>query len=159
MSAGKIEPKDASGAVLPPPIIFALVLMLGYGLHRMVPIVEVPGPARNYLGIFLIAVAVGLAGLSVCSFWRQKTTVDPYKPVASLVIAGPYRYSRNPMYVAVALLYLGIAAYFSIIWAVIVLPAALVAVHYGVVVREEAHLEGKFGRDYLNYKSRVRRWL
>ncbi len=153
------EAKDASGAILPPPAIFAIVLLISYGLQRGRPDEGLPEPLRFYLGLALIAVAIVLAGFCIRAFWRRKTSVDPYKPVTALVVEGPFRYSRNPMYVALALLYLGIAVYFGQVWALLLLPFALATVHYGVIVREESYLERKFGQDYLAYKSRVRRWI
>ena len=68
-------------------------------------------------------------------------------------------FSRNPMYIALTLLYLGIAIYFGLVWALLLLPFALATIHYGVIIREESYLERKFGEDYLAYKSRVRRWI
>ena len=153
------ESKDASGAILPPPVIFAIVLLISYGLQRGQPDESLPDPLRLYLGLALAVVAIVLAGLCIRAFWRQKTSVDPYKPVTALVVEGPFQFSRNPMYIALTLLYLGIAIYFGLVWALLLLPFALATIHYGVIIREESYLERKFGEDYLAYKSRVRRWI
>ena len=145
--------------MLPPPVIFAIVLLISYGLQRGRPDESLPEPLRLYLALGLAVVAIALAGLCVRAFWRQKTSVDPYKPVTALVVTGPFQFSRNPMYIALTLLYLGVAVYFGLVWAILLLPFALGAVHFGVIVREESYLEKKFGQEYLDYKSRVRRWI
>ena len=89
---------------------------------------------------------------------RARTNIDPYKPATALVTGGPYRFTRNPIYVAMTLLYVGAALSFRIIPALILLPIALLLLQFGVIRREERYLEAKFGDRYRQYRSRVRRW-
>lgn len=81
------------------------------------------------------------------------------KPVATLVVTGSFRFTRNPMYLSVTLLYCGLGVSLDLAWVILLLPLALVIVHYKVIVREEVRLERQFGQDYLDYKASVRRWL
>ncbi len=83
----------------------------------------------------------------------------PWRPTTALVVGGPFRFTRNPMYLGTTLLYIGIAILAQALWALVLLPFVLMIVQRGVIEREERYLEGKFGADYLRYKQRVRRWL
>ena len=81
------------------------------------------------------------------------------RPTTSLVFTGPYRWTRNPMYLAMLLLYIGIALLFDIVWALVLTPLVMLLVVRLVIRREERYLEGKFGEEYRQYKGRVRRWI
>ncbi len=81
------------------------------------------------------------------------------KPTNALVSSGPFRFSRNPMYVGLTLLYLSISLILNTAWPLVFLPGALLLMQFGVIKREETYLEGLFGQDYRQYRARVRRWL
>jgi protein-S-isoprenylcysteine O-methyltransferase Ste14 len=85
--------------------------------------------------------------------------VSPYKPTSALVVDGPYRYSRNPIYLADALIYIGISVVIDTLWPILLLPIALAVLQQGVIAREERYLERKFGDQYRQYQASVRRWL
>jgi protein-S-isoprenylcysteine O-methyltransferase Ste14 len=105
----------------------------------------------------LVSLPLALATLRVLS--RAHTPVDPTKPTTALVTEGPFRYSRNPIYVALTLLYVGVALLINALWILLlVVPAGLV-LRYGVIAREEAYLTRKFGDAYRHYTAQVRRWL
>jgi protein-S-isoprenylcysteine O-methyltransferase Ste14 len=87
------------------------------------------------------------------------TPTNPYKPVSHVVTQGPFRYTRNPGYLAMATIYMGVTSLANALWAVLLLPVALIVVQRGVIEREERYLERKFGEEYLRYKAQVRRWL
>ena len=87
------------------------------------------------------------------------TPANPYKPVSNVVTEGPFRYTRNPAYLSMAMIYTGIAALANALWAMLLLPGALLVIQRGVIEREERYLERKFGEEYLRYKARVRRWI
>jgi protein-S-isoprenylcysteine O-methyltransferase Ste14 len=94
--------------------------------------------------------------------WVMKhagTHIDPYKPTMALVVDGPFRFTRNPLYLSLTLLYSGTAFLLNLLWAILLLPIALVIMQFGVICREERYLEKKFGQEYLRYKARVRRWI
>ena len=90
---------------------------------------------------------------------RAQTPVDPYSPSTAIVVEGPYRYTRNPLYLALTLFYLALASIVNSVWPLLLLPLVLLVIQRGVIAREERYLEQKFGEQYLRYKSRVRRWL
>ena len=84
---------------------------------------------------------------------------NPYKPTKAMISTGPYGFSRNPMYLCLTLLLVGIAFLVNTVWPVALLPALLIFIHYGVIRREESYLERLFGDEYRRYRARVRRWL
>jgi protein-S-isoprenylcysteine O-methyltransferase Ste14 len=90
---------------------------------------------------------------------RWRSTIDPYRPTTALVQSGPYRFSRNPIYVAFVLAEAGLGLAFGWWWALGLSPAVALALDVRVVRREEAYLDGKFGQAYQDYRGRVRRWL
>ncbi len=92
-------------------------------------------------------------------FRRHNTSVKPHEPSTALITRGPYRYSRNPIYLALGLLYAGIGIAADSPWTLALLVPALVVMHYGVIIREERYLERKFADAYRRYKSTTRRWL
>lgn len=92
-------------------------------------------------------------------FRRAKTSMVPMKPTTALVTSGPYRLTRNPMYLGMAVLYVALALALGVIWALAVLPFVIFAVDRLVIAREEPYLERKFGEQYRQYKGRVRRWV
>jgi len=115
--------------------------------------------ARYAIGGALLAISGTLVAWAIASFVRAKTHVDVRKPATALVSDGPYRLSRNPIYVAMALFYAGFAVAFSLPITLGLLVPCLVLLTRGVICREESYLERKFGTEYLAYKARVRRWL
>jgi protein-S-isoprenylcysteine O-methyltransferase Ste14 len=90
---------------------------------------------------------------------RADTPSNPYKPVSHIATEGPFRYTRNPAYLSMTMMYAGIASLANALWAIVLLPVALVVIERGVIEREERYLEGKFGEEYLSYKARMRRWI
>jgi protein-S-isoprenylcysteine O-methyltransferase Ste14 len=111
------------------------------------------------LGIALVVAAVLLFGYSVRLFRAAGTPVPARKPTTAIVRSGPYRFSRNPIYLAFSLLQLGIAIWVGSWWLVATLAAAVAIIHWVVIPREERYLETRFGAEYLGYKAAVRRWL
>jgi protein-S-isoprenylcysteine O-methyltransferase Ste14 len=110
-----------------------------------------------------VGVAVLLLGLvalpALRQFIRAGTHPEPWKPTTALVTDGPYRFSRNPMYLGFTFIYLGVACWVNTAWPVVLLPLVLLVMQYGVILREEAYLERKFGEEYRAFRRRVRRWL
>ena len=90
---------------------------------------------------------------------RAGTSPDPGQPTKKIVAEGPFRFTRNPIYVSFTLTYLGITMSVNALWSVLFLPVGLLIVRHGVIAREERYLERKFGPEYLQYKARVRRWI
>lgn len=151
--------RGASGGIVPPPVIYAGVFLTGYLLHRSMPIHFFPDRLSLTLGSLLIFLSIPLVALSLRELICQRTAMNIAKPAATLVVTGPFRFTRNPMYLSVTLLYCGLGVSLDLAWVILLLPLALVIVHYKVIVREEVRLERQFGQDYLDYKASVRRWL
>jgi protein-S-isoprenylcysteine O-methyltransferase Ste14 len=100
-----------------------------------------------------------LDGGAMLRFRRAGTSMVPLNPSTALVVSGPYRFTRNPMYLGMAFLYVGLAFALGVIWALFLLPLVIAAVDQLVIAREEAYLVRKFGQPYCDYMARVRRWL
>jgi protein-S-isoprenylcysteine O-methyltransferase Ste14 len=151
--------EDRPGVPIAPPLLFVLPIVASLALEWFVPTTFVRGAFRWILGaIFLVA---GLA-LNIGGFVTQKragTDPIPFNPSTRIVSHGPYRFSRNPMYIGFALVTLGIAVLVDCVWTLLAVPIGLVLIDHLVITREERYLERKFGEEYLSYKHRVRRWL
>ncbi len=149
---------DIPGVIAPPPLIFGVPLLLGLLLHNFLPRALLPAPWPGILGP--AGVVLGLLALpALFAFRRAGTHPEPWKPTTALVISGPYRFSRNPMYVGMTFLYLGITCWVNTLWPLPLLPLVLLVMRYGVIAREEAYMERLFGEEYRAYRARVRRWL
>jgi protein-S-isoprenylcysteine O-methyltransferase Ste14 len=111
------------------------------------------------IGIFMCILGVGLAAWGRITLVKGGTNVSPLKPTTAIVTAGPFRFTRNPLYVGVMTLLLGLSLALGTWWGLIVIVPLLLILHHGVVLREEAYLERKFGESYLKYQSEVRRYL
>jgi len=123
------------------------------------PLPFLPGTLAVPLGVALVAVAIALFSYSVAKFRAAGTPVPARKPTTVIVRTGPYRFSRNPIYLAFSLCQLGIAIWVNSVWLLATLVGAVALIHYVVIRREEQYLERKFGAQYLDYKASVRRWL
>jgi protein-S-isoprenylcysteine O-methyltransferase Ste14 len=152
-------PRDAPGVIAPPPFIFLAGLAVGFGLEVLLPGTSIPDALAWILGGALVLVGLALLGSFVGAFRREHTPVDPYSATTAIVTDGPYRFTRNPGYLGMALVYIGIAVLSQALWMLLPLPVALAIVDRGVIEREERYLEGKFGQEYVDYKRRVRRWV
>jgi protein-S-isoprenylcysteine O-methyltransferase Ste14 len=111
------------------------------------------------VGLAFVVVGIAIAFSALGIFKRRSTTTIPFERPTSLVMSGPYRFTRNPMYVGLTLIYLGVAGTRAELWPVIVLPVLLAYVNFIVIPVEEQHLREAFGDSYAQYSARVRRWL
>jgi protein-S-isoprenylcysteine O-methyltransferase Ste14 len=100
-----------------------------------------------------------LLGSFNTAFQRKGTAVEPWKPTTAIVTTGPYRLTRNPAYLGMALVYIGIALLADALWVLVPLPVVLLIIDRMVIAREERYLERKFGQEYVDYKVRARRWI
>jgi protein-S-isoprenylcysteine O-methyltransferase Ste14 len=142
-----------------PPLLISLVS--GTMIQFATPLPFLPGRLAGPIpiGLPLVVVAIGLFSYSVLKFRAAGTPVPARKPTTVIVRTGPYRFSRNPIYLAFSLLQLGIAIWVNSVWLLATLVGAVALIHYVVMPREEQYLERKFGAQYLDYKTSVRRWL
>ncbi|MDP6404052.1 MAG: isoprenylcysteine carboxylmethyltransferase family protein [Alphaproteobacteria bacterium] len=118
-----------------------------------------PAPLRLWAALALLAMGLLIVVLALPKFRRAATPVRPDRPSTALISGGPYRFSRNPLYVALTLAYLGLAVALDSLWVLALLVPVLATMQVGVVAREERYLEAKFGDEYRAYKQTVRRWL
>lgn len=150
---------DSPRVHIPPPFFYVAAIGGGAVLQRLAPLPIGGGPWRLVAALVLIAAFGALLTASFTSFWTRRTTVIPNRPATALVIAGPYRFTRNPMYVALALLTAGTGLWLNSWWVLVLLAPAIVAIDRVIIAREEAYLRRRFGADYDAYVRRVRRWL
>ena len=150
---------DKAGVLAPPPLIYLGVLAVGLLLNGRFPIGSLPRGIARGAGWPLLGGGVLLLGWFERAMRQADTPTNPYKPVSHIATEGPFRYTRNPGYLSMAMIYAGIAARANALWAVLVLPVALLVIRRGVIEREERYLERKFGEEYLRYKTTVRRWI
>lgn len=147
--------EDNPHVVIPPPLIFGGSLLLGLIFQRSSPDLSL----SSALGVLLVCIGITLIVLALGLFRDSRTRPEPWQPASALVIAGIYERTRNPMYLGMAALSLGIAILFqSLAAALLVLMATLIIDRF-VIAREEAYLLRRFGDDYRAYQSRVRRWI
>jgi protein-S-isoprenylcysteine O-methyltransferase Ste14 len=145
--------------ILVPPVYFLVALLLMGFFHRAAPGAHLIEAPYRYGGAALAALALGLILWAALLFRRAGTNIRPYLPSTALVVCGPYRFTRNPMYLGMAGILLGAAIFAGSITPFIVIPAFMALVQERFIVPEEAKLEAAFGQAYLEYKARVRRWL
>ena len=150
---------DTAGVIAPPPVIYLTSLVIGLVFRALVPTPFLPRGLAFMLGAILIAIAVWLSVWGVRVMHRAGTSEKTSLPTTALVTTGPFRYSRNPLYVSLTLAYLGIAVAAQSLWALALLIVVLAVMLRGVIGREERYLERRFCEDYLRYKGRVRRWI
>jgi protein-S-isoprenylcysteine O-methyltransferase Ste14 len=142
-----------------PPFIYLTSLVSGAAINLAVPWPFVPAALALPIGVPLVAVAIALFSYSVAKFRAAGTPVPARQPTTAIVRTGPYRLSRNPIYLAFSVFQLGIAIWVNSVWLLATLVVAMALVNYVVIRREEHYLERKFGAEYLEYKASVRRWL
>jgi protein-S-isoprenylcysteine O-methyltransferase Ste14 len=151
-----------AGVRFPPPFLFAGGFVAGWLLHRAWPL-HVFGASlagiRPWLGWLLLAAGLVLMLSGLVTFLRAHTAVIPHHPATRLVTTGPYRFTRNPMYLGLTLVYLGGVALVDSFWPLLILPVVLLVLTAAVIRREERYLAAAFGDAYNAYCRRVRRWL
>ncbi len=140
-------------------MIYLAALAVGFGLQALLPSTPIPDGLAWTLGGAMLLVGIWFLGSFFAALRGAGTPVDPYRATTAIVTSGPYRLSRNPGYLGMALVYAGICLLSEVLWALVLLAPALIAIDRGVIAREERYLERKFGPEYLGYKARTRRWL
>jgi protein-S-isoprenylcysteine O-methyltransferase Ste14 len=150
---------DHAGVHVPPPLFYVAAIAAGAGLRRSIPLAIGGGAVRVVAAWAFIALFAAIGGWSFFSFARRRTTIIPNLPATALVVEGPYRWTRNPMYLGLTLLTVGAGLWLNTWWVLILLVAAALAIDRLVIAREEAYLRRRVGADYDAFTSRVRRWI
>ena len=153
------DERDNPGIKVPPPLIYMVPLVLGLMLDRIRQVSLLPRGVARGLGWSLMGGGVVLNAWFLKAIRKTNVPLRTDKPVPRLITEGPFRYSRNPSYLALAMIYAGIASLRNSLWAMLLLPAVVMAMHREVIGREERYLERTFGEEYLIYKEKVRRWV
>jgi protein-S-isoprenylcysteine O-methyltransferase Ste14 len=154
------ESADTSNAIIRPPIAWAIAILAAIGVDWLYPLRFVPASVpRIWVGSGVFAVALALAIWAIVTITKAGSRVETNKPTTMIVTKGPFRFTRNPIYLGFLLGQAGLAIGFDNLWMLATLVPLYLVLRYGVIAREESYLEHKFPLDYLSYKSRVRRWL
>jgi protein-S-isoprenylcysteine O-methyltransferase Ste14 len=148
-------PPDTAQVIVLPPLVYGAACVMGLLLHLVLPLHLLSTTLARGIGVVCVLVSLPLAIATFRALSRAHTPVDPMKPTTALVTAGPFRYSRNPIYVALTLLYLGVAFLVNTLWILLLVVPVLVVIRYGVIAREEAYLTRKFGDAYHQYTTQV----
>jgi protein-S-isoprenylcysteine O-methyltransferase Ste14 len=150
---------DTAHVLILPPLLYGASFVIGLLLHWGFPVHILPTILARGIGVVCVLVSFPLALMTFHVLSRAHTPVDPMQPTTALVTEGPFRYSRNPIYVALTLLYVGVALLINALWILLLVVPAVLVLRYGVIAREEAYLTQKFGDAYRQYTTQVRRWL
>lgn len=152
---------DHAHIIAPPPVIFGIILAAALLIDKCFPltIMAHPGTLSKVLANSLFAISGVIMVSTTRLMLRKKTALRPEKSTTTIVTEGFFRYSRNPLYLSLIMIYSGISIHANSLWLVFFLPVFFVALERGVVLREEKYLEGKFGDEYVRYKKNVRRWI
>lgn len=150
---------DHAGVRVPPPLLYLAGLGAGLLLQAWLPLGTWSRAVGLALALPCFIFGGALCGWGIALFRRFRTSLVPIVPAAVLVTRGPYRFTRNPMYVGLTALYMGAALWWGLSWGLLLLPVVLILVCALVIVREERYLERRFGEAYRHYKTKVRRWL
>jgi protein-S-isoprenylcysteine O-methyltransferase Ste14 len=147
--------------ILPPPIIFLTLLLIGFIAQRLFPfgLVFHSGVSRLIFGGVLLMAPGRLAVRTFLAMRKNRTTLGYSQPTAKLIVDGSFGFTRKPLYLASLLLMGGIAIFANSMWYLVALLLLFLILNFGVVPREEKYLENSFGEEYVQYKKRVSRWI
>ena len=162
MAADTAGEQDRAKAAFEPPVLVLACLVLGFGLSWLLPLRIWPAGTNRPVvvaGVALVVASFALLAWSARTMVRGGSSLPVHRPTEHLVIRGPYRWSRNPIYTAMVLAFLGLGLARASWWFIGLAVAAALLLRWGVILREEAYLVGKFGDEYREYANRVRRWL
>ena len=150
---------DHAGVAFHPPVVLALSLAGGFLGRWIVPLTFLPGEVSEMLGPLVLAVSLGVFGWAGYTMHTGDASIPTSDPTDTIVMNGPFRFSRNPIYLSMVLVLCGVGAWANSLWFLGWAGVSAVLLWWGVISREERYLERKFGSEYFSYKARVRRWL
>ena len=150
---------DNAGVIAPAPVLYGIAFAVGFTAEKIAPIRLLPFPAGACLGFGFIVVAIAVVMSAFRAITQAHTASDARKSTTKIVTTGPFRLSRNPTYLSLTLLLIGVGFAISSLWVLVSVVPAVVATQSGVILREERYLKEKFGGVYISYATKVRRWL
>lgn len=155
-----VDTADTAHVIIRPPLAWGFAVLAGLALHWLMPLSFLPShlPA-GWLGAMIFALALALFAWAIITMTKAGSNIPTNRPTTTIVESGPYRFTRNPIYLGMFLGLIGLAIAFDNLWLLMMLMPFALVIRYGVVACEEAYLELKFGDIYRGYRSRVRRWL
>jgi len=159
---GRIHMPDHADVRVVPPLVYLGALVLGFLIQWRwpVPLVREKGIDVFFaIGVALFVIGVWLVAQALRGFRAARTSPIPVRPTTALVLRGPYRYTRNPMYLGMLIVSVGITLAANALWPLVLVPAVIWIINRYVIVREEKYLSRKFGGEYEVYKRRTRRWI
>jgi protein-S-isoprenylcysteine O-methyltransferase Ste14 len=151
---------DTANVIVRPPIAWALAVLAGLALNWLMPLPFLPAAVpTGWVGGAVFAIALALVAWAIVTMTRAGSNVPTNMPTTTIVDTGPYRFTRNPIYLGMFVGLVSLAVAFNSLWLLMTLVPFALVIRYGVITREEAYLERKFGDVYRRYRTRVRRWL
>ena len=159
----EVSESDRAAVRFPPPLVGVLIILVGYGLERVIPLVAAPtvsSVVRYGVGGFIVATSVAVLGVwPTVLFQRSGQDPKPWTATPEILIEGPYSFTRNPMYLMMVLVCVGFGIILASAWVLLLSPLCGVIVYLIAIRHEEVYLEQKFGDGYRRYKQQVRRWI
>ncbi len=153
------EQPDHAGVAFHPPVLLLLALLLGFGARWLTPLRFLPDGTTASLGPVVVAASFGWCIWAVVTLRRAGASIPTYEPTEAIVMRGPYALSRNPIYLSMVVLQVGVGIWANSGWFLGLAAVSAGLLWWGVISREERYLERKFRTAYLEYKARVRRWV
>ncbi len=150
---------DHAGVAFHPPFLLALAILAGFLARWLVPLSFLSPSLATSLGTVIIAAAFGVFFWALYTMRTGNASIPTSEPTDAIVVRGPFRFSRNPIYLSMLLLQVGIGIRANSLWFLGLAAVSAVLLWWGVISREEQYLERKFGTEYVSYKGRVRRWI
>lgn len=150
---------DNAGVTAPAPILYVVAIAIGLVAERVVPTSLLPSPVGTWLASAFVLIAIAIVVSAFRALAQAHTAFDARKSTTRLVTTGAFRFSRNPTYLSLTLLHIGVAFAIDSSWVLLMAVPAVAVTQWGVILREERYLNSKFGEAYRSYASKVRRWF
>jgi protein-S-isoprenylcysteine O-methyltransferase Ste14 len=155
----QLEHADTAQVVFHPPFLLLGFIGLGFAVHSLAHAKFLSRAWAISVGPIFVAASFGLFFWAAYAMRHGGASIPTNEPTNSLVVSGPFRFSRNPIYLSMVSLLLGLGIWINSLWFIVLAIFAVVLLNWGVILREEGYMKRKFGEDYLVYKGRVRRWF
>jgi len=156
-----MKAKDHPGVYFPPPLLYVAIFLISIAIQKQLPlpVMFFQTNVAFISGVILLVLGLAIPLPAVIRFFKTRNTLVTIKPANSLQTAGIYTISRNPMYLGLLILYVGIAFLKGSLWTFMFIPVVILGITYLVIVKEEKYLSRAFGDNYVEYRKRVRRWI
>jgi len=151
--------KKGAGVKFPPPLVFLFWIITGYGIQQVWPLKIGSNSSYHLEGWILVMIGIITILTIKRAFTRAGTSIEPWDPTSKIITTGFYAYSRNPIYISLCIVSMGIGILLNNIWVFISIIPSLFIIYFIAIKKEEVYLEEKFGDEYVQYKQKVRRWL